>query len=881
MKVVALVSGGKDSTYAMMKCEHYGHQIVALANLMPVDEAQDELDSYMHHGLSYNMTPGDEVEDMFILLKEVKRQIPSVNAVSSGAIASDYQRLRVESVCSRLGLVSLAYLWKQDQSLLLRQMIQSEIIAITVKVAAIGLDPSKHLGKEIAQLECHLHKLKGLYGINVCGEGGEYETLTLDCPLFKNARVVLDKSQVILHSSDQIAPVGVLHPLEYHLEKKSVSLSNDKSNELSVGEFGSVCEVLGDCLGIVEAPCKKNDVNCHLALDTKRELHISKSRMNGTFSIACWLPDGSQTSADVREDLEVVLTKIEVLLNEHDCSWENVLYIHLYIADMNEFAPANDQYLKFITHEKCRFGVPSRSTIELPLLQAGLGRVYIEILFSKDNTKNVLHVQSISEWAPSCIGPYSQATLHTNVLHMAGQLGLDPPTMLLREGGPALEFQQALANAEAVAKCFNCSISTSAVALIIYCSKSLSPTDRACIENQKNVSLAEMKLQSLSGSHSRVPALADPVVLYILVPDLPKSSPSCQQHIRVSRKNSDDKASNFPVKARRSTNFIRLFRKFPVTRFDPRESEVGRRRVAVGPAGGGEWRLRHNCNTYERAVVEVKPLLYNRENLETPTGSTKKVVCTRQAYWGFQPESWHNDCLQKCTVSGRICVAVVSITKEIATKICSDNISNEPTNQVNTDKQLSKMAEFCIYLLDSVLLEDDISWDDVLNLRIYFTASPHASHGLLSKIFTNAFNEFGEMSKRIDSNDKGPIFNLVPVLGAGMSLTSMDESIFTWQKSISKSMGNIVKLLESSLVKTITLDSESHKGLEPEFEQLLLVKGAAIKREKVTDNMNCMGPTCLSDQAIGFTNWKSGCGRRPYLRRCCVFVPWFESDKLN
>ena len=22
------------------------------------------------------------------------------------------------------------------------------------------------------------------YGINVCGEGGEYETLTLDCPLF-------------------------------------------------------------------------------------------------------------------------------------------------------------------------------------------------------------------------------------------------------------------------------------------------------------------------------------------------------------------------------------------------------------------------------------------------------------------------------------------------------------------------------------------------------------------------------------------------------------------------------------------------------------------------------------------------------------------------
>lgn len=73
--------------------------------------------------LNYAITPGDEVEDLFILLNEVKQQIPSITAVSSGAIASDYQRLRVESVCSRLGLVSLAYLWKQDQTFLLTEMV--------------------------------------------------------------------------------------------------------------------------------------------------------------------------------------------------------------------------------------------------------------------------------------------------------------------------------------------------------------------------------------------------------------------------------------------------------------------------------------------------------------------------------------------------------------------------------------------------------------------------------------------------------------------------------------------------------------------------------------------------------------------------------------
>lgn len=78
---------------------------------------------YREHSVNYRITPGDEVEDMYALLHEVKRQIPSINAVSSGAIASDYQRMRVESVCSRLGLVSLAYLWKQDQITLFEEMV--------------------------------------------------------------------------------------------------------------------------------------------------------------------------------------------------------------------------------------------------------------------------------------------------------------------------------------------------------------------------------------------------------------------------------------------------------------------------------------------------------------------------------------------------------------------------------------------------------------------------------------------------------------------------------------------------------------------------------------------------------------------------------------
>lgn len=115
--------------------------------------------------------------------------------------------------------------------------------------------------------------------------------------------------------------------------------------------------------------------------------------------------------AGVQEDLKTVLSEIESQFVSHGIGWEHVLYIHLYISDMNDFAAANETYTKFITQEKCPFGVPSRSTIELPLLEAGLGRAYVEVLVANDQSKRVLHVQSISCWAPSCIGPYSQVYL--------------------------------------------------------------------------------------------------------------------------------------------------------------------------------------------------------------------------------------------------------------------------------------------------------------------------------------------------------------------------------------------------------------------------------------------------------------------------------------
>ncbi|CAI9115568.1 OLC1v1016495C1 [Oldenlandia corymbosa var. corymbosa] len=719
MKVVALVSGGKDSCYAMMKCLQYGHEIVALANLLPADDALDELNSYMyqtvghqivvsyakcmglplfrrriqgstrHHGLSYSITPGDEVEDLFILLSEVKRKIPSVTAVSSGAIASDYQRLRVESVCSRLGLVSLAYLWKLNQSLLLQEMIKNGIMAITVKVAVMGLDPEKHLGKELSSLEHHLHKLNELYGVNICGEGGEYETLTLDCPLFKNARVVLDEYQVVLHSTNPISPVGILHPSKFHLEQKM-------ENGISLEVSDLVYEVLGgNCPQSCETMSMLSDGSSILVKADNQKIEISKTKKDNTLSLSCWLQNLSGASTGLQTDLELVLTKIELELTECGYSWENLLYIHLYIADMNKFSEANETYVRFITQNKCRFGVPSRSTVELPLSKIGLGLAYMEVLVAADTMKTVLHVQSISGWAPSCIGPYSQATLHKGILYMAGQLGLDPPTMSLCTGGATSELEQALKNSQAVADCFNCSISTSTLLFVMYCSETLVTSDLISVEERAKIFLEEMKI---NGSDTKSSSLVvDPLFLYILVPDLPK-----------------------------------------------------------------------------RALVEVKPILYVPGDVETSTDQVVVTIVSSQSSWGFKHESWHSECVQKCVIPGRLCTAILSVSQTQAVKICSTLPHLDLTDKSITEDLMDGIAKFCIYVLDSVLLEAYFSWDDVKSFRIYVRADVNISHTTLSLIYNRVFSEFAELNTtRRTTNDQ--IFNIIPVLGSGRSARCVDN----------------------------------------------------------------------------------------------------------
>jgi diphthine-ammonia ligase len=76
-------------------------------------------------------------------------------------------------------------LWGISQLGLLKNLIKHKFKVKIVKVAADGLDDSwigKIIDEEVIE---DLVKLKEKNRINVAGEGGEYESIVVDSPMFK------------------------------------------------------------------------------------------------------------------------------------------------------------------------------------------------------------------------------------------------------------------------------------------------------------------------------------------------------------------------------------------------------------------------------------------------------------------------------------------------------------------------------------------------------------------------------------------------------------------------------------------------------------------------------------------------------------------------
>jgi len=202
MRVAALYSGGKDSTYAVHVAQQRGWEVTHLVTILPQDPA-----SMLYHVPNLHLVPllaesigvplvqepagiGEDAE-----LDALRQALSSirVDGLVVGAIASDYQHSRVNIVGHDLGLRVFAPLWRVDQPSLLRDYLAAGIEAIVTSVSAEGLGRD-WLGRTLnAGAVEELLALHERVGLSPCGEGGEFETLVVHAPGFRR-RLVLDEA---------------------------------------------------------------------------------------------------------------------------------------------------------------------------------------------------------------------------------------------------------------------------------------------------------------------------------------------------------------------------------------------------------------------------------------------------------------------------------------------------------------------------------------------------------------------------------------------------------------------------------------------------------------------------------------------------------------
>lgn len=196
MRAAVLFSGGKDSTLAAFLAKKAGAGIRCLVSMFPVNK-----ESYMFHHPNIGLTrmqaesmgtpiitkdtAGEKEKELLDLERSLLGIRDDIDSVVSGAVASEYQRSRISGICSKLGLESVTPLWHKDPLELWKLCLDNGFKVMITAVACEGLNKT-WLGRVIDEKGlAELKRLSEKHRFHLSGEGGEFETLVLDCPLFK------------------------------------------------------------------------------------------------------------------------------------------------------------------------------------------------------------------------------------------------------------------------------------------------------------------------------------------------------------------------------------------------------------------------------------------------------------------------------------------------------------------------------------------------------------------------------------------------------------------------------------------------------------------------------------------------------------------------
>ncbi|KAK0490842.1 hypothetical protein IW261DRAFT_1434391 [Armillaria novae-zelandiae] len=421
MKYVALLSGGKDSCFNLLHCAKNGHELVAAASLGP-EPGKEELDSYLYQ------TVGQDAIELVARCtgRTINREPSMAVASSNGGVHGDETEDLYELLASvkvryavRLSLFVLCYLWQRPQDELLSEMIDAKMNAVLIKVAGIGL-AKEHLGKSLREMKPLLFKLNEKYGSHICGEGGEYESLTLDCPLFKS-RISLLETEVVIHSDNDFATVAYLRV------KNAILLSKDPTT-LDVFVPPLLISPIYD--NILTAITSKELSLSSLSSDTpvdsesQCEFPMSSTRVGPWITVSN-VQSQKQDTSTIEEEVTECFNLLRDQLARYSLQLHQCTNINIFVSSMDLFTRINGVYATF-------FGTspPARACVAVDLPRPR--RVKIECIAFADKSsadRQALHVQSLSYWAPANIGPYSQAIISDERVFISGQIGLVPSSL--------------------------------------------------------------------------------------------------------------------------------------------------------------------------------------------------------------------------------------------------------------------------------------------------------------------------------------------------------------------------------------------------------------------------------------------------------------------
>lgn len=205
-KLGILFSGGKDSVYTayLAKKEDYSVEC-----LISIDSENKE--SYMFHTPSIEKTKkqakvmriplivqktvGKKEKELLDLKKAIfkaKKEF-GIEGVVSGAIKSVYQASRIQEICFELNLEVFNPLWQKDEEAYLVELLENNFEIILVGVFAYPFNQSWLLRKIDENFLEEITLFNKKYQINVAGEGGEFESFVLNCPLYRRGLKVVSK----------------------------------------------------------------------------------------------------------------------------------------------------------------------------------------------------------------------------------------------------------------------------------------------------------------------------------------------------------------------------------------------------------------------------------------------------------------------------------------------------------------------------------------------------------------------------------------------------------------------------------------------------------------------------------------------------------------